>query len=108
MHLEAKDEIKNLAPINDMRVEDLTGENSSQIYLACGRGAQGTIRALRHGLSVVEVAVTQMPGQPLRVKTLKDSLKDETDSLMIVSFQDTTLVMQVIDDKVTQVTTSGF
>lgn len=27
IHLEAKDEIKNLAPINDMRVEDLTNEN---------------------------------------------------------------------------------
>ena len=62
MHLDARDEIKNLAPINDMRVEDLTQENSSQIYLACGRGAQGTIRALRHGLSVIEVAVTPMLG----------------------------------------------
>lgn len=28
IHLEAKDEIKNLAPIHDMRVEDLTGEGS--------------------------------------------------------------------------------
>ena len=27
LHLEAKDEMKNLAPINDMRVEDLTSEN---------------------------------------------------------------------------------
>ena len=93
MHLEAKDEIKNLAPINDMRVEDLTQENSSQIYLACGRGAQGTIRSLRHGLSVLEMAVSPMPGQPLRVTTLKDSLADKLDSLMIVAFQDTTLVL---------------
>jgi hypothetical protein len=29
----------NLAPINDMKVEDLTGERSAQIYLACGKGA---------------------------------------------------------------------
>ena len=73
-NLEAKDEIKNLAPINDMRVEDLTNENSPQIYVACGRGSQGTIRALRHGLSVLEMAVSPMPGQPLRVTTLKNSM----------------------------------
>ena len=60
MHLEAKDEVKNLAPIHDMRVDDLTGEGTPQIYLACGRGAQGTIRALRHGLSVLEMAVSPM------------------------------------------------
>ena len=84
-----------------MRVEDLTGEGQPQIYLACGRGSQGTIRALRHGLSVLEMAVSPMPGQPLRVRTLKNSLSDELDSLMIVSFQDTTLVLQIFNDKVT-------
>ena len=41
-----------------MKVEDLTNEGMSQIYLACGRGAQGTIRALRHGLQVLEMAVS--------------------------------------------------
>ena len=39
IHLDAKDEIKNLAPIHDMRAEDLTGEGTPQIYLACGRGS---------------------------------------------------------------------
>ena len=38
-NLQAKDEMQNLAPINDMRVEDLTNEGTSQMYLACGRGA---------------------------------------------------------------------
>ena len=45
-----------------MRVEDLTSESQPQIYLACGRGAQGTVRSLRHGLSVIEMAVSNMPG----------------------------------------------
>ena len=44
IHLEARDEIRNFAPINDMIVEDLTREGNPQIYLACGQGAQGTIR----------------------------------------------------------------
>lgn len=57
-NLEIIDEIRNLAPINDMKIEDLTGEGAPQIYLNCGRGAQGTLRTLRHGLSVVEMAVS--------------------------------------------------
>ena len=107
-HLEAKDELKNLAPINDMKVEDLTNEGSPQMYLACGRGSQGTIRALRHGLSVLEMAVSPMPGQPLRVTTLKNSMQDPLDSFMIVAFQDSTLVLQIAMDKVSQITNSGF
>ena len=57
-----------------MKVEDLTNEGQPQMYVACGRGAQGTVRALRHGLSVIENAVSPMPGQPLKVTTLKNSL----------------------------------
>jgi splicing factor 3B subunit 3 len=63
-NLELRDEMQNYAPINDMKVDDLTNEGLAQIYLACGRGAQGTIRALRHGLSIVEMAVSPMPGRP--------------------------------------------
>jgi len=48
----------SLAPINDMKVEDLTGEGNSQLYVACGRGLQGSLRVLRHGLSVIEMAVS--------------------------------------------------
>lgn len=57
-NLEIRDEMRNLAPINDMKIEDLTNEGAPQIYLACGRGAQGTLRTLRHGLSVAEMAVS--------------------------------------------------
>lgn len=39
INLELRNEMQNFAPINDMKVEDLTGEGTSQIYLACGRGA---------------------------------------------------------------------
>lgn len=95
VNLELRDELQNFAPINDMKVEDLTNEGAAQIYLACGRGAQGTIRALRHGLSVVEMAVSQMPGRPNSVQTLKGSLKDTVDKYMIVAFAESTLVLQI-------------
>jgi splicing factor 3B subunit 3 len=94
-NLELRDELQNYAPINDMKVEDLTNEGLAQIYLACGRGAQGTIRALRHGLSIVEMAVSQMPGRPNSVQTLKGSLSDALDKYMIVAFTESTLVLQI-------------
>ena len=39
VNLQIVDEFQNLASINDMKVEDLVGEGSPQVYLACGRGA---------------------------------------------------------------------
>jgi len=83
-----------------MRVEDLTNEGSNQIYVACGRGAQGTIRALRHGLQVTEIAVSPMPGRPLNVFTLRQSVSDDLDKIMIVSFPESSLIFQVTEDKV--------
>ena len=91
-----------------MRVEDLTNDGTNQIYVACGRGAQGTIRALRHGLQVTEVAVSQMPGRPLNVFTTKESFTDELHKIMIVSFPESSLIFQVTEDKVSQLLNSGF
>jgi splicing factor 3B subunit 3 len=64
----------------------LTGEGNPQMYIACGRGATSTLRVLRHGLAVVEMAVSAMPGKPLNVITLKERNTDPHDKYMIVSF----------------------
>jgi len=61
LNLSPTDEFQNLAPINDLKIEDLTGEGCPQLYIAQGRGSYSKLRVLRHGLSVVEMAVTQMP-----------------------------------------------
>jgi len=80
------DEIQNLGSINDMKVENLTGEANPQIYLACGRGSQSTLRVLRHGLTILEMAVSGMPGKPLSVQTLRGRCSDKFDKYMVVSF----------------------
>lgn len=108
VNLELRNEMENFAPINDMKIDDLNNEGSQQIYIACGRGAQGTIRSLRHGLQVTEMAVSPMPGRPLSVITLKSSLSDSLHRYMLVSFPESTLVLQVLADKVTQLQNSGF
>ena len=35
-------------------VADLAAEDTPQLYVACGRGPQSSLRVLRHGLEVSE------------------------------------------------------
>ena len=44
--------------------------------MATGRGAYGKLRVLRHGLTVIEMAVTAMPSKPLKVMTIKGKIDD--------------------------------
>lgn len=107
-NIQIVDEMQNLAPINDMKVEDLTGEGNPQIYLACGRGAQGALRILRHGLTVVEMAVSPMPNKPVNIITVKSKIYDLYDKYMIVSFPQSTLILSIGEDKVAEEKYSGF
>jgi splicing factor 3B subunit 3 len=50
---------------------DLAGEDAPQLYVACGRGAQSTLRCLRHGLEVSEMAISELPGSPNAVWTVR-------------------------------------
>ena len=49
-----------------------------------------------------------MPGRPLVVTTLKGSLNDELHKYMVVSFPESTIVLQINQDKVQQVNNAGF
>ena len=53
------------------QVADLAGEDTPQVYLACGRGARSSLRVLRHGLEVAEMAVSELPGNPNAVWTVR-------------------------------------
>ena len=49
----------------------LANEDTPQLYSACGRGPRSTLRVLRHGLEVTEMAVSELPGNPNAVWTVK-------------------------------------
>jgi len=49
-----------------------------------------------------------MPGRPIKVMTLKGDIDDKHDKYMVVSFPDSTLVLSIGGEKVSQVTNSGF
>ena len=53
------------------QIADLAHEDTPQLYVACGRGPSSTIRVLRHGLEVSEMAVSDLPGTPNAVWTVK-------------------------------------
>ena len=101
------DDIDSLAPITDMVVEDLLGEDAPQIYATCGRGNHSSLRMLRHGVAATEMAVSELPGRPTAVWTVKKSIDDEFDRYIVVSFSNATLVLS-IGDNVEEVTDSGF
>ena len=58
----------------------------------CGRGSRSSLRILRPGLAITELAKWPLPGQPTAVWTLRRSQADELDALIVVSFANATLV----------------
>eukprot|EP00958_Prasinococcus_capsulatus_P017369 scaffold1954_cov364-Prasinococcus_capsulatus_cf.AAC.4 len=101
------DELDSLSPIVDMKVADLRGEETPQIYTACGRGPRSSLKILRPGLSVAEMAVSPLPGNPSAVWTVKTSAANAYDSYIVVSFVNATLVLS-IGETVEEVSDSGF
>ncbi|KAJ7522261.1 hypothetical protein O6H91_18G003700 [Diphasiastrum complanatum] len=101
------DEIESLMPIMDMKIANLFEEETPQIFAVCGRGPRSSLRILRPGLAVTEMAVSQLPGIPSAVWTVKKSVNDEFDAYIVVSFVNATLVLS-IGETVEEVSDSGF
>ena len=57
-----------------MQVANLLGEEIPQIYALCGRTSRASLRVLRPGLAVTEMAVSPLPGVPAGVWTVSEPL----------------------------------
>ncbi|XP_055891647.1 splicing factor 3B subunit 3-like [Biomphalaria glabrata] len=101
------DEMDSLSPIITAQIADLANEDTPQLFTLCGRGPRSTLRVLRHGLEVSEMAVSELPGNPNAVWTVKKHTDDDYDAYIIVSFMNATLVLS-IGETVEEVTDSGF
>jgi len=101
------DEQESLAPILGCEVADLANEDTPQFFALCGRGPRSSVRTLRHGLQVTEMAVSELPGSPNAVWTVRRHVDDPYDTFIVVSFVNATLVLS-IGDTVEEVTDSGF
>lgn len=114
------DETASLAPITDMHVvmpsasataaaatgAAITGAAgvsaaAPQVLTLCGRGPRSTLRLLREGVAVSEIAQAPMPGNPMAIFTLKASHapaedgSPPADRYVIISFTNATLVMSI-------------
>lgn len=82
------------------------GESAPQIYALCGRGPRSSVRVMRHGASVSELASSPLPGNPSGIFTVKAAGGDQ-DEYIVLSFTDSTLVLSV-GETVEEVSDSGF
>jgi hypothetical protein len=57
--------------MSNANVVSAANEDTPQLYVACGRGPRSSLRVLRHGLEVTEMAVSELPGNPNAVWTVK-------------------------------------
>lgn len=94
-NLQVIDELENLSPVLGMQAADLQREATPQLYGLCGTGASSSLRILRHGLSVVEVATSTFPATPCNTWTVKKHVDDEFDSYIVVSFVNATMVLSI-------------
>jgi len=105
------DEIESLNPITSMLVGDYAKEGNPQLYCLCGQGPRSTMRILRHGLAVSEIAVSDLPGRPSAVWSIPDRMQAPgemaTTKYIVVGFTNSTLVLSV-GDTVEEVASSGF
>ncbi|KAF5742643.1 splicing factor family protein [Tripterygium wilfordii] len=101
------DQLESLMPIMDMKITNLFEEETPQIFTLCGRGPRSSLRILRTGLAISEMAVSQLPGVPSAVWTVKKNVTDEFDAYIVVSFANATLVLS-IGETVEEVSESGF
>ena len=94
-NLDQIDTISSVSPVIDMKVANLLKEETPQIYCACGRGTRSSLRVLRPGLSVTEVASSVLKANATAVFTMKKNMEDEYDTYVVVSFSHSTLILQV-------------
>jgi splicing factor 3B subunit 3 len=100
------DELDSLAPMTGAAVANLLKEEVPQIYALCGARERSTLRLLRPGASVTEMAASPLPGAPTGVWTLRKGPGATADTHIVASFANATLVLAV-GDTVEEVTDSG-
>jgi len=96
-NLSAVDRLDSFAPILESRVVDTAAQEGGgqQIYALCGTNAQSSLRLIRHGLAVSEMAVSDLPAVPNGIWTIKTNSADSFDTYIVVSFSNGTLVLSI-------------
>eukprot|EP00388_Colpodella_angusta_P000978 GDKJ01003288.1.p1 GENE.GDKJ01003288.1~~GDKJ01003288.1.p1 ORF type:complete len:1384 (+),score=369.78 GDKJ01003288.1:37-4188(+) len=96
--LEVVETLPSIAPMTEMLVDNLLDDDTSkgsQIIVGGGCGRRAFLKSLSHGRAIEEIAADALPGVASGVWTLKAKQDDESDKYIVVSFKDSTLVLEV-------------
>ena len=91
------DDVDSLCPLLDCKALEIERGAPPALVSLCGRSARSTLRVVQHGLAVSEMAVSELPGNPNAVWSVKRSVTDEHDAYIVVSFVNATLVLSIGD-----------
>lgn len=69
------------------------------MYVACGRGPRSSLRVLRHGLEVTEMAVSELPGNPNAVWTVKRTASGNIPSVCVCVWELSHELSACVDDE---------
>ncbi|KAJ6245488.1 splicing factor 3b subunit 3 [Anaeramoeba flamelloides] len=89
------DEIENLAPLMNSKFIDLNREGIPQLLCLSGKANNSTFRILRHGLSVSEIAISDIPSKGMKIWTLRSSTETDYDRFIIISLKTSTMVLEI-------------
>lgn len=65
------EELESLSPLLDAKALNLTNDDNPQIYTVSGKGNRSALKIVKHGLTVNEVAVSELPANPTAVWTVR-------------------------------------
>jgi splicing factor 3B subunit 3 len=99
--------LEQYGPATDVKVADLKGDGNPQIYLLNASGSgRSYLRVIKQGLKVKELSSIKYQ-KGYDIWSLKSSLNDEYDSLIIISFAAKTAVLKLTESGYSQTSGTG-
>ncbi|XP_074558641.1 DNA damage-binding protein 1a [Curcuma longa] len=107
-YVEVLESYVNLGPIVDFCVVDLERQGQGQVVTCSGAYKDGSLRIVRNGIGINEQASVELQGIK-GLWSLRSSINDPHDSLLVVSFISETRVLAMnMDDELEESEIEGF
>lgn len=104
-YIEIVDTFVSLAPIVDILVVDLDKQGQDQLITCSGFGKEGSIRIVRNGIGINELATIDLQGIKSVWQLKVDS---ETDNVIAVAFVGQTRLLKLENEEVEEISIPGF
>lgn len=105
--IEILDSFTNLGPIVDFCVVDLDRQGQGQIVTCSGVGKDGSLRVIRNGVGINEMAMLELNGMN-GVWALRNSFDASFDSMVVVSFIRETRFLSIQGEELEEKEVEGF